>query len=122
MENQTKTPEEIYARLLDMVALTQQLWMLDSDDGYVVIQIPEGTFLPLWQDEEAAAAFAEEGQTPVSMGVIPFFQLCEQIYNDILGFAVSPTPEGLTLVTAAGLLNDLEERLGMKEPDEEVQE
>ena len=57
MENQTKTPEEIYARLLDMVALTQQLWMLDSDDGYVVIQIPEGTFLPLWQDEEAAAAF-----------------------------------------------------------------
>lgn len=121
MENQTRTPEEIYERLLDMVALTQQLWMLDSDDGYVTISIPDGNFLPLWTDEAAAAAFATEGQKPVAHGVGQFFLMCEQIYADILGFAVSPTKEGITLVTAAALLNDLEDRLGLKD-DEPVQE
>ena len=121
MENQTKTPEEIYERLLDMVALTQQLWMLDSDDGYVTISIPEGNFLPLWTDEASAAAFAAAGQKPVAHGVGQFFLMCEQIYADILGFAVSPTKEGITLVTAAALLNDLEDRLGLKH-DEPVQE
>ena len=47
--------------------------------------------------------------------------MCEQLYNEILGFAVSPTPEGLTLVPAAALLNDLEERLGIKD-DEPAQQ
>lgn len=121
MENKTLTPEENYERLLDMIALTQQLWMLDSDDGYVTIQIPEGVFLPVWHDVKSAEAFADAGQKPVSIGVGQFFLMCEQLYNEIIGFAVSPTKEGLTLITAAALLNDLEDRLGLKE-DEPVQE
>ena len=119
MENKTLTPEENYARLLDMVALTQQFFMLDSDDGYVTISIPEGNFLPLWHDTHSAAAFADEGQKPVSVGVGQFFLMCEQLYDEILGFAVSPTKEGLTLVPAAALLNDLEERLGIKDDEPE---
>ena len=121
MENKVLTPEENYARLLDMIALTQQMWMLDTDDGYVTISIPEGNFLPLWHDVQSATAFATESQKPVAIGVGQFFLMCEQLYNEILGFAVSPTPEGLTLVPAAALLNDLEERLGLKDA-ETVQE
>lgn len=117
MENTNRTPEEIYARLLDMVALTHQLWMLDSDDGYVTIQIPEGVFLPLWYDEQSAAAFAGEGQKAVSHNVGQFFLICEQIYNDIIGFGVAPTKDNLILVPADALLNDLEERLGLKEEE-----
>lgn len=121
MDNKVLTPEENYERLLDITALTQKLWMLDSDDGYVTIQIPEGVFLPLWHDAESAAAFAGEGQKPVSHGVGQFFLICEQIYNEIIGFGVSPTKDNLTLVPAAALLNDLEDRLGMKhdEPEQE---
>ncbi len=117
MENKVLTPEENYERLLDMIALTQQMWMIDSDDGYVTISIPEGNFLPLWHDRQSAEAFASEGQKPVSIGVGQFFLMCEQLYNEILGFAVSPTPEGLTLVPAAALLNDLEDRLGLKDEE-----
>ena len=40
MEKKVLTPEENYERLLDMIALTQQMWMIDSDDGYVTISIP----------------------------------------------------------------------------------
>lgn len=110
-----KTPEELYAYFLDMINATEQVWMLDSDDGYVVIQIPEGSFLPLWHTEEAAVAFAEEGQKPISMPVGNFLIMCEQLYDEILGFGVSPSKEGLTLVPAAALLNDLEEKLGIAE-------
>lgn len=111
MEN--KTPEELYAYFLDMVNATELVWMLDSDDGYVVIQIPEGSFLPLWHTEEAVAAFAAEGQKPTSLPVANFLILCEQIYNDVIGFGVSPSKENLVLVPAAALLNDLEEKLGI---------
>lgn len=119
MENKVLTPEENYERLLDMIALTQQMWMLDSDDGYVTISIPDGNFLPLWHDVHSATAFADEGQKPVSVGVGQFFLMCEHLYDEILGFAVSPTKEGLTLVPAAALLNDLEDRLGLKDDEPE---
>ena len=103
------TPEERYEALVEQVAATGLIWLLEDDAGLVgAVDEEGGRYLAVWPDHEAAAASAAgpwKRARPVSMPAAPALDAAVERDGMV---AVHPTADDEGLLVSA---RDLAERL-----------
>ena len=99
------TPGDRYDRLVEQVADTGRIWLLEDEAGLVGSEDDEGRrYLAVWPDEAPAAACAVgawKGARPVSMDVHPALETIAA-RDGMLAAYPTPDDEGV-LVAAAEL-------------------
>lgn len=106
------TAEQRYRAFLAAAAEKKEVWLLESEDGFVTFDTEEAVCLPVWADRETCAANAEPGETPTAMDTEHF---AHQLgHEEDFCILVDPADEDSDAIVAEPeqLLADLEQLMG----------
>ena len=101
------SPEKRYKSFLNMAADTQQVWMLESEEGSAIMEADGYLHLPVWPAKKFAELFREENEEAVCMDVHDFLDQCRSL-GEAYRFMVFPTNAETWIVTAQELCEDLQ--------------
>jgi len=103
-------PEKRYKSFLNMAADTQQIWMLESEEGSAIMEADGYLYLLIWPAKEFAEFFREEGEEAVCMDIHDFLEQTLAL-GEAYRFMVFPAKGDTWIVTAQELCDDLQAAL-----------
>lgn len=102
--------EKRYKSFLNMAADTQQVWMLESEEGSAIMEAEGYLHLLVWPAIEFADLVREANEEAVCMDVHDFLDQCRSL-GEAYRFMVFPTNADAWIVTAQELCDDLQAAL-----------
>lgn len=109
------TPEGRYDFLVEQVKEHKELWVLQDNDGCVMLTTDDEDCIPVWPSEETASLWAEDDWQdcrPLSIGLTEWLERwVPGMEDDELYVAVFPMLEDLGVVIPP---HELEQRLAPK--------
>ncbi len=104
------SPEKRYKSFLNMVVDSEEVWLLNSEDGYAVYEIDGTEHLMIWPHKEFCMDFMENGEQPEAIEIHEFLDNCYG-EDSPTHFMVFPTRADCYVVTTEKLCEDIEEYL-----------
>lgn len=103
------SPEKRYKNFVSTVADFEEVWLLESIEGYATVDKDDIIYLLVWPKKEFAEKF-KNGDHPVAVEVHEFCERCKKI-EDNIKFMVFPNGNDTCIVDADTILNDILEKL-----------
>ena len=107
---QKAPPEKRYKSFLNTVTDLEQVWFLNSEDGYVTYEINGTVYLLIWPRKEFCSCFIEADELPEAMDIHEFLLNCHGP-DAPTHFMVFPTSIDCYIVTTEELCADIENYL-----------
>ena len=99
------TPEKRFHSFISTVADKEAVWLLESEDGYMTLDIDGYVNLLLWPEEVYAKAF-DENASPTYIEVHHFCDICrDYIHQEKIRFMVFPTKKDTYIIGVSELLD-----------------
>lgn len=105
------SPEKRFHSFVSSACDGEEVWLLESENGYFTVNQDGYTCLPVWPEKEFALAFCDKAR-PVCMDVHDFCDMCRDLSdNHDMRFMVFPTKENSFIIGIRELLDCMLEEL-----------
>ena len=104
------SPEKRYKSFLNTVVDREQVWLINSEKGFVTINNDGVVYVLIWPRAEYSDYIILEDEKPFSMEIHAFLKKCHNMEENA-HFMVFPTERDAYVVTAGQLYSDIKEHL-----------
>lgn len=104
------SPEKRYKSFLNTVVDQEEVWLLESDEGCVTIDLDGYIHVLVWPHKEFCEPFMGKNDQPIAIEVHAFIDDCK-LLDQNMRFMVFPTQKDCYIISTEGLCHDLLEHL-----------